>query len=480
MNYRMSFYFMGKILICGGIIMLPSAAVSLIYNDGQLFSFILSILVFFALGVPGVLQKPKRQELYARDGALIVAFTWILYSLIGGLPFFISGQIPSFTDCFFETVSGFTTTGSTILTDVEALSPSLLFWRSFTHWIGGIGVLVFAMAIISQRNMGATFILRAEIPGLKVGKMASKWQYSMRILCLIYVVLSLMEFIFLLFGGMNVFESMVHTFGTAGTGGFGVKNASIGYYNSTYIDYVIGIFMLIFGTNFNIYYFLITKKWSAVLKNEEFWVYIGIALVSSLLIAVNIMPEYKGFLTSFRYSFFQVSSVMTTTGYATADFNQWPAFSKMILVLLMFIGASAGSTGGGLKVIRAVVLVKTAFLTIKKNVRPDKVITIKSEGKPMEENIAVGVGRYFAVYMLLIGISVLIVSLDDFDMTTTVTSVIATINNIGPGLEAVGPIGNFSEFGNLSKIILSFDMLAGRLELYPILMILLPSTWRHN
>lgn len=217
-----------------------------------------------------------------------------------------------------------------------------------------------------------------------------------------------------------------------------------------------------------------------MLKNEEFWVYIGIALVSSLLIAVNIMPEYKGFLTSFRYSFFQVSSVMTTTGYATADFNQWPAFSKMILVLLMFIGASAGSTGGGLKVIRAVVLVKTAFLTIKKNVRPDKVITIKSEGKPMEENIAVGVGRYFAVYMLLIGISVLIVSLDDFDMTTTVTSVIATINNIGPGLETVGPVGNFSEFGNLSKIILSFDMLAGRLELYPILMILLPSTWRHN
>lgn len=465
----MSFYLTGKIMLCGGVMILPSAIVSLIYSDGQILPLLATAAAFFVIGLAGIAQKPKKRDFFAKEGLLIVGTTWILFSAVGALPFWISGQIPNYIDAFFETVSGFTTTGSTILTDVESMSMSLLFWRSFTHWVGGIGVLVFAMAVLSQKDMRATFILRAEMPGLKTGKFAAKWRHSMQILIAIYVVLSFAEFVLLLAGGMNVFDSMVHTFGTAGTGGFGVKNSSIGYYNSAYIDYVIGIFMLMFGVNFNIYYLLLTKKFSLIRKNEELWAYAAIVAVSVICIALNIMPLCGSFGESFRQSFFQVSSIITTTGYATADFNLWPTFSKIILVLLMFIGACAGSTGGGLKVIRTVILSKTALMSIKKAFFPRRVQSYKSEGKPLDNELASGVCSYFAVYMLIMAVSVIIVSLDGFDMSTTVTSVIATFNNIGPGLEMVGPAGNFSQFSYLSKLVLSFDMLAGRLELYPLM-----------
>jgi trk system potassium uptake protein TrkH len=467
----------GKIMLIGAALLILPLAVSFIYRDGCHWAFIITMAVFAIFGIPS-LFPPKRSELFARDGLMIVSVAWILFSLIGGLPFFISREIPNLMDCFFETVSGFTTTGSTILTDVEAMSKSLLFWRSFTHWIGGMGVLVFAMAIFSQKDARTTHIMRAEMPGPKVGKLVSKWQFSIRILYGIYIALTLIEFILLLFGGMNVFDSLVHTFGTAGTGGFGVKNTSIGYYNSAYIDYVIGIFMVLFGINFNIYYLLIARKFIQVVRNDELKIYLGVVIGSTILIALNIMKLYQNFGEAFRYSFFQVSSIITTTGYATADFNTWPVFSQMILVFLMFIGSCAGSTGGGLKVIRVSILVKSAIREVKRTISPKSVVPVKVDGKLLDTSTVSGVGAYFVVYMLVVLVSVLIVSLDKADITTTVTSVIATLNNIGPGLGAVGPTGNFADFSMLSKLVLSIDMLAGRLELYPILMLFTVGAWK--
>ncbi|MGN0150545.1 MAG: TrkH family potassium uptake protein [Clostridia bacterium] len=479
MNYRMIIYILGKIMLIGSAVLIPPLAVSFIYGDGCHWAFLIAIAVFLILGTAAFFP-PKKKELFAREGLMIVAIAWILFSIVGGLPFFISREIPSFVDCFFETVSGFTTTGSTILTDVESMSKSLLFWRSFTHWIGGMGVLVFAMAIFSQKDARTTHIMRAEMPGPKIGKLVSKWQFSIRILYGIYIALTVAEFILLLFGGMCVYDSLVHTFGTAGTGGFGVKNSSIGYYNSAYIDYVIGIFMILFGINFNIYYLLIARKFIQVVRSDELKTYIGIVVTATILIAINITNQYSNFAEAFRYSFFQVSSIITTTGYATADFNMWPVFSQIILIILMFTGSCAGSTGGGIKIVRISILVKTALREIKKTISPKSVVSVKSDGKSLDREAVSGVGAYFIVYMLVLLLSVLLVSLDKADITTTVTSVIATLNNVGPGLSAVGPTGNFSDFSILSKLILSLDMLAGRLELYPVLMLFTSVAWKKS
>ncbi|MCI5604951.1 MAG: TrkH family potassium uptake protein [Clostridia bacterium] len=479
MNYRMIIYILGKIMLIGSAVLIPPLAVSFIYGDGCHWAFLIAIAVFLILGTAAFFP-PKKKELFAREGLMIVAIAWILFSIVGGLPFFISREIPSFVDCFFETVSGFTTTGSTILADVESMSKSLLFWRSFTHWIGGMGVLVFAMAIFAQKDVRTTHIMRAEMPGPKIGKLVSKWQFSIRILYGIYIALTVAEFILLLFGGMGVYDSLVHTFGTAGTGGFGVKNSSIGYYNSAYIDYVIGIFMILFGINFNIYYLLIARKFIQVVRSDELKTYIGIVVTATVLIAINVTNQYSNFAEAFRYSFFQVSSIITTTGYATADFNMWPVFSQIILIILMFTGSCAGSTGGGIKIVRISILVKTALREIKKTISPKSVVSVKSDGKSLDREAVSGVGAYFIVYMLVLLLSVLLVSLDKADITTTVTSVIATLNNVGPGLGAVGPTGNFSDFSILSKLILSLDMLAGRLELYPVLMLFTSAAWKKS
>lgn len=479
MNYRMIIYILGKIMLIGSAVLIPPLAVSFIYGDGCHWAFLIAIAVFLILGTAAFFP-PKKKELFAREGLMIVAIAWILFSIVGGLPFFISREIPSFVDCFFETVSGFTTTGSTILADVESMSKSLLFWRSFTHWIGGMGVLVFAMAIFAQKDARTTHIMRAEMPGPKIGKLVSKWQFSIRILYGIYIALTVAEFILLLFGGMGVYDSLVHTFGTAGTGGFGVKNSSIGYYNSAYIDYVIGIFMILFGINFNIYYLLIARKFIQVVRSDELKAYIGIVVTATVLIAINVTNQYSNFAEAFRYSFFQVSSIITTTGYATADFNMWPVFSQIILIILMFTGSCAGSTGGGIKIVRISILVKTALREIKKTISPKSVVSVKSDGKSLDREAVSGVGAYFIVYMLVLLLSVLLVSLDKADITTTVTSVIATLNNVGPGLGAVGPTGNFSDFSILSKLILSLDMLAGRLELYPVLMLFTSAAWKKS
>ena len=478
MNYRMVFYVTGKMMSLGAAMLAAPLMVSLYYGEHNETAFLITIALFLAAGAAGMLMKPKKKEMYAREGMVIVALSWVLFSFFGGLPFFLSRQIPSLMDCFFETVSGFTTTGSTILTDVEALSRSMLFWRSLTHWIGGMGVLVFANALFSQKDTRMAYIMRAEMPGPKVGKLVEKWQFSARILYIIYMFLTVTEFILLMLGGMPAFDSIVHAFGTAGTGGFGIKNASIGFYDSAYIDYVISIFMILFGVNFNIYYLLILKRFSKVAESDELKTYICIIAAASVIVALNITPMYRSFGEAFRYSFFQVGSIITTTGYATADFCEWPVLSQFILVMLMFTGCCAGSTGGGLKMVRVSILAKSAAREIKHMIYPRSVNTMKSDGKPLDNSITVGVLTYFVVYMLIVASSVLIVTLDNFDITTSVTSVIATFNNIGPGLGKIGPSGNFADFSVLSKLVLSFDMLAGRLELYPMLALFTPSVWK--
>lgn len=480
MNYRMVFYLIGKImLVCGAVLILP-LIVSWIYSEPTAVAFLITIGVFLLVGGICAFKRPAKKEMFAREGLLIVAVSWILFSLIGALPFYISGEIPSYIDCFFETVSGFTTTGSTILKNVEELSRSMLFWRSFTHWIGGMGILVFAMTILSQADTKTSHIMRAEMPGPKVGKLVSKWKFTVRILYSIYFVLSALEVVLLLCGGMPLFDSIVHTFGTAGTGGFGIKNSSIAYYNSAYIDYVIGIFMILFGMNFNVFYFLLIRRFVQAFKNEEILCYLGVIAVAVGCIAWNIRGLYGTFAEAFRFSFFQVSSIITTTGYATADFTAWPVFSQGILVLLMFIGGCAGSTAGGLKVIRITILWKTAARMVKKTLNPRSVVSVKNDGKMIEQNVVSGVGGYFIVYMLIFAASVLVVCLNGKDMVTSVTAVAATLNNVGPGLGTVGPNGNFADFSLLSKLVMSFDMLAGRLELFPILMLFSPGTWKKS
>lgn len=480
MNYRMIAYTIGRILIVVAATMLAPLLLSLFFDEGITVAYLIPILISVALGAAAAIKPPENKNLFVREGLVIVGLSWIIISLIGALPFFISRQIPNLVDCFFETVSGFTTTGSTILTDVETMSKSLLFWRSFTHWLGGMGVLVFAMAIFSSKDTRATYMMKAEMPGPVVGKLTSKWQFSARILYMIYIALTVLEIIFLLFGGMPLFDSIVHAFGTAGTGGFGIKNSSIAYYNSAYIDYVIGVFMVLFGVNFNIYFLLIMRKFTSLKSDDELKWYAGIVLVAAVIIAVNIMPLYHTFEKAFQYSFFQVASIMTTTGYATADFVQWPMLSQVILVALMMIGACAGSTGGGIKVIRLVILLKLAKRAVKKAASPRGIFSVNTAGKTVEMEILNGVLAYFVIYMLFLGVSILLVSIENKDIATTVTSVIATMNNIGPGLGSVGPTGNFADFSVLSKIVMSIDMLVGRLEIYPILILFSPYVWKKS
>lgn len=478
MNYRMIIYLAGRIVAAAAATMIAPLLLSVYYGEGIALSYLIPMAIAIIAGILASVMPPKDKSLFGREGMVIVAVSWILISLLGALPFYISKEIPSFIDCFFETVSGFTTTGSTILTDVESMSKSLLFCRSFTHWLGGMGVLVFAMAIFTSKDTRTTHMMRAEMPGPVVGKLTSKWQFSVRILYMIYTALTVMEVIFLLFGGMPLFDSLVHTFGTAGTGGFGIKNASIGFYNSAYIDYVIAVFMMLFGMNFSVFYLIIIRKFSQIKNNNEFKWYLGFMLGSALLIALNIMPIYNTFGNAFRYSFFQVSSIMTTTGYATADFVKWPMFSQIILVMLMIVGACAGSTGGGIKVIRIVILAKVAWHAIKRAISPRSVFSVKADGKQIENELIHGVLAYFVIYMIFAGLSILLISLDNKDFATTVTSVIATMNNIGPGLGAIGPTGNFADFSVLSKIVMSVGMLVGRLEFYPILILFSPYMWK--
>lgn len=477
MNYRMVFYNIGRILLVEAALLAFPAIGAIFYNEDTLLSFALTIAALTVVGLPAVRKKPKNMAIYAKDGYVIVALTWILMSLFGAMPFYFSGYIPNFIDAFFETVSGFTTTGSTILRSIETLPKSLLFWRSFTHWIGGMGILVFVIAIMPKTESSSMHVMRAEVPGPTVGKLVSKLRASARILYGIYCVLTVVQIILLIVGGMPVFDSIVTSFATAGTGGFAVLNNSIEGYNSVYAEMIIAVFMLLFGVNFNIYYMFLIKQGRQAIKNEELRCYLGIVLGSIIIIAISLANTKYSIGESIRYSVFQVASIITTTGFSTANFDTWPVITKLILVFLMVVGACAGSTGGGIKVSRLMILFKSGLRDIKKAINPRSVETVKVDKHTVDEPVVKGVSVFFATYMIVTAVSALIISLDGRDIVTTFTSVMACIGNIGPGLGAVGPYGNFANFSIFSKLVLSFDMLAGRLELIPMLMLFSPYAW---
>lgn len=489
MNYKAVTYFLGKIfLILAALLCLPlSVAFYYTYNgfkEASYMSFLIPIALLMITGFLCTVKKPKNLDIFAKEGFTICGLAWVFMSIFGALPFVISGCIPNFINAFFETVSGFTTTGSSILSEIHSLPKSILFWRSFTHWIGGMGILSFMIAIVPKSKGNSMYIMKAEVPGPTTGKVVSKIGSSARILYIIYFCMTLIEIFVLYFGtklnGDNIrfFDCVVNSFATAGTGGFSVLNDSIKGYNSPFTEWTLTVFMFLFGVNFNLYFYLITKKISSVFKDEELRGYIIINLVAVILISINISGMYSNTVSAVRDSFFSVNSVMSTTGFCTADFNKWPTFSKTVLMILMCFGCSAGSTGGGLKVVRVELLFKQMLTDLRQIVRPNAVLRIRMNKKTVDGKIMKGVTSYLNVYVIILILSVFLISLDDFDLTTSFSAVIACINNIGPGLEVVGPIGNFSGFSDFSKLVLIFNMLAGRLEFFPMLLLFSPNTWR--
>ncbi|GAA0727506.1 TrkH family potassium uptake protein [Clostridium malenominatum] len=479
MNFGMVLKYLGILLISEAIIMTPSLFVSILYKGYDINAFVSTIAILFTVGFLAFAVKPKNKNIYARDGFAIAALGWILISFFGALPFVFSGAIPSIIDAFFEASSGFTTTGASILTEVEGLPYGLLFWRSFTHWAGGMGVLVLTLALLPTIGGGSVQIMKAESPGPTPGKIVPKVGHTAKILYMIYFSITIVQIILLMLTGMPLFDSLVNTFGTVGTGGFSVKNLSIGAYNNVHAEVITTIFMLACGVNFTLYYQMIKGNIKEAFKDEEFKLYIGVVLTSIILITINIYGNiFSSLGQALRHSSFQVASVITTTGYATTDFNQWPGFSKIILILLMFIGASAGSTGGGIKNIRILLLFKSMKRELFKIIHPRAVYTVKFGGKVIEEETLTEILAFFFMYIFIFIIALLIISLEGRDLLTTFTAVAATLGNIGPGLGTVGPMGNFSQFTDLSKIVLSLCMIIGRLEIYPILLLLLPSFWR--
>ena len=474
-------FVIGRILLTDAALLMLPTAVAAVYGEAAL-PFLIPALLLAVIGLALGLKAPKRSNLYARDGFAVVALAWVLMSVFGAMPFVISGDIPHFVDAFFETVSGFTTTGASILTEIEPLGRGVLFWRSFTHWVGGMGVLVFVMAILpmSAGDGHGMHLMRAEVPGPSVGKLVSRMGDTAKILYGIYLAMTVIEIVLLLLGGMPLFDACIHAFGTAGTGGFSNRNLSVGAYDSAYFDVVIGVFMLLFGVNFNLYYFLLIKRFRDVFHSEELRAYLLIVGAAVAAIVADIIHIYGTVGRSLRYAFFQVASIITTTGFATADFNAWPEFSRAILVILMFVGACAGSTGGGVKVARVVILCKTSLGDMRKMLHPNAVTTVRFEGKPLTDRTIRSVHLFLTVYILIFTISVLLLSLDRFDLITTFTAVAACINNIGPGLEVVGPMGNYAQFSPWAKLLLSFNMLVGRLEIFPMLLLCAPSIWKRR
>lgn len=477
MNTSIIRYILGQVMKLEAVMLLVPCIVAVIYGEDAGFSYLFVAAICGLTGIVATLKKPESNVFYLKEGCVATALSWIVLSIFGCMPFVFSGEIPSFVDALFETISGFTTTGASILTDVEALSYCNLFWRSFTHWIGGMGVLVFILAIIPLSGGSNINLMRAESPGPSVGKLVPKIRYTARLLYKIYIALTIIQLIFMLIGNISVFDAITITFGTAGTGGFGIKNSSMADY-SPYIQWVVTIFMILFGVNFNAYYFILLKQFKKAFKIEEVKYYFIIIFASIGIIFINIYNTSMGVLGSLRHSSFQVASLMTSTGYATIDFNLWPEASKTILVLLMFIGACAGSTGGGIKVSRILILFKTIIKELNSYIHPKSIKKIKMDGKTIEHDVVRSINVYFITFMILFATSVLAVSFEGKDLVTNFTAVLATINNIGPGLELAGPTSNFSIFGNFSKCVLMFDMLAGRLELFPLLILFHPTIWK--
>ena len=480
MNKKMIIYILGKMLGVEGALLLIPAVVSLIYGEKTGISFLAVAAVLGVIYLVLGRRKPKNNRIYGKEGFAVVGLAWVLWSLFGALPFVISGTVPNYVDAFFETVSGFTTTGSTILQEIESLPRGINFWRCFTHWIGGMGVLVFVMMVTSLDDENAMPLMRAEVPGPEADKLVPKARSTARILYQMYFALTAVEVVLLMFGGMNLYDALVHSFSTAGTGGFSNRNSSVAFYDSAYIDGVITVFMILFGINFNLYFLLLLKNWKSALKNEELRAYLGIIAAAIAIITVNILNIYENVFHAFRYAAFQVASVITTTGFYTADYELWPELSKVVLLTVMFIGACAGSTGGGIKVCRFVILCKSIRQEIRKILHPNVVTMVKINGKKVNNDTMKGINTFFAAYIFILVISVLIVSIDNFDFATSFSGVLTTINNVGPGISKVGPVENFHMFSPLSKLVFCFDMLVGRLEIFPYLLLLSPDLWRRR
>lgn len=481
MNYKMIGRIISRIVGVEALFMLPALLISVVDSERDaVFGFLLAYAVMIPFCVIlYLLTKKASSAFYAREGLLCVGLSWFIISLLGCLPFVFSGEIKGFVNALFEIVSGFTTTGASVLSDVESLSRGMLYWRSFSHWLGGMGVLVFILAVIpvSGRSEGFTLhLMRAESPGPVVSKLVPKIRNSALILYLIYVAFTVLDVVFLLFGKMPLFEAICTAFGTAGTGGFGIKNDSMASY-SPYIQNVTTVFMFLFGINFSCYYMVLMRQFKSVLKNEELRMYFIVYFSAVAAIALNVYKMYGSLSETLRHAAFQVSSIITTTGYSTTDFNIWPGFSKTVILFLMIIGACAGSTGGGLKCGRAMLLFRGLKRNIKKNIFPRKVEVVTVDGQAVNEQVLDNTNAYLAAYVVIIIISLLVVSLDGFSVETNVSAVISCFNNIGPGLDRVGPMSNFSCYGILSKLVLIFDMLAGRLEIFPVLAIFAKSSW---
>lgn len=479
MNISIIRYILGSVLKFEAALMLLPCLVAVIYRESSGFSFVITILLCLAFGFLLSHRRPSSTVFYMKEGFLSVSLSWILLSIFGALPFLISGEIPAVEDALFEAVSGFTTTGSSILTDVEALTHCILFWRSFTHWIGGMGILVFILAILPMAGGHRMYLMKAESPGPSVEKLVPRVRETAMILYGIYTAMTLLQIILLIVGKMPVFDAFCISFGAAGTGGFGIKNDSMAGY-APHLQVIVTVFMILFGVNFNIYYLILCRKFRQAFRSEELKAYLGIIGASILIMTWNIRSFFPTLGEALRHAAFQVGSIITTTGYATTDFDLWPQLSKTLLLILMFTGACAGSTGGGIKVSRLLIMAKTVKKELFSFAHPRGIKKIKMDGHPVAHETVRAVNIFLIAYMLITAFSVLLISLDDYSFTTNFSAVAATLNNIGPGLDQVGPVENFHLFSPFSKCVLIFDMLAGRLELFPLLILFAPSTWRRN
>ena len=482
MNIKMVFSILGRTLLIEAGLMLCPMLVGIIYGENTWAHFLIPIGGLLAIGLPLAFLKIKDRSIYIKEGFVTVALVWVLMSLVGAVPFVLSGAIPNYVDALFETVSGFTTTGASIMDGVHTvaiddLSHSLQFWRLFTHWIGGMGVLVFVLAILPGYNAGIMHVFRAEAPGPSVGKLVSKLTRTAKILYGIYILMTLVEAVFLLCGGMNLYESLLHAFSTAGTGGFGVRGDSIESYN-TYLQMVIAVFMFLFGINFNLYYLIMIGNIKKAIKSEEFIVYVVLVVGATLAIAVNILSMCANFGDAIRLSFFQVTSFSSSTGFSTTNFNSWPALSQAILVLLMVVGACGGSTGGGMKVSRAIILIKSGFSDIRKMLHPRSVVTTKVEGEVLSKETERNVHSYFILWILIVAICTILLSIDCNDLLTNFTATLSCIGNMGPIISLKDYAGNFAFYSPYCKIMLSFVMLLGRLEIFPMILMFAPKTWQ--
>ncbi|MEG9429766.1 MAG: TrkH family potassium uptake protein [Christensenellaceae bacterium] len=481
MNYKMVLSVLGKAMVIEATLLIVPLLVGVYFGENYYLSFLIPMAGLFAVGLPLSFLRTRDKSIYAKEGFVIVALCWVVLSLVGCLPFIISGEIKGFADAFFETVSGFTTTGASTLDSVEGMSKSVMFWRILTHWLGGMGVLVFILAVMPSAGAGLMYVFRAESPGPSSGKLVGKMRYTAQILYGIYVIMTFAEAILLLIGGMSLYDSVLTAFSTAGTGGFGIHDGSIAYYNNVYYEMVVAVFMFLFGINFNIFYLILTGNVLKALKSEELIVYVVMIVTASLVIAINILDTVGNFGEAIRYSFFQVNTVSSTTGFSTADFAEWPALSKGILLFLTVVGASGGSTGGGMKVARMCILARSAQANVRRMSYPRAVVPVKFEGKTVSHETERGVLTYFILYVAITCACTLLLSLlnaftgvfDNFSAT------LACISNVGPGVtKAIGPMASYSQYSSVSKILLSIVMLAGRLEIFPMLILLVPRTWK--